>query len=87
MRIDRILLQPSTFSIAAVDISTGEMGVAVASKFLPVGSVVPWAKAGVGAVATQAWANLSYGPNGLDLLDEGGIPEVLLDRELRGTLA
>ena len=60
----------STFSIVAADLMTGETGVAVASKFLAVGSVVPWAKAGVGAIATQAWANLSYGPNGLDLLEQ-----------------
>lgn len=60
-----------TFSIVAVDRSTGEAGVAVASKFLAVGAVVPWARAGAGAVATQAWANLSYGPGGLDLLAHG----------------
>jgi uncharacterized Ntn-hydrolase superfamily protein len=60
-----------TFSIVAVDLSTGEVGVAVASKFLAVGAVVPWARAGAGAVATQAWANLSYGPDGLDLLAQG----------------
>jgi len=60
-----------TFSIVAVDRSTGEAGVAVASKFLAVGAVVPWARAGAGAVATQAWANLSYGPGGLDLLAQG----------------
>lgn len=57
-----------TFSIVAIDRQTGEVGVAVASKFLAVGAVVPWARAGAGAVATQAWANLSYGPGGLDLL-------------------
>ena len=62
---------PSTFSIVAADLMTGETGVAVASKFLAVGSVVPWAKVGVGAIATQAWANLSYGPNGLGLLEQG----------------
>ncbi|HEV8355108.1 MAG TPA: DUF1028 domain-containing protein [bacterium] len=60
-----------TFSIVAVDLGTGEVGVAVASKFLAVGAVVPWARAGAGGVATQAWANLSYGPDGLDLLAEG----------------
>jgi uncharacterized Ntn-hydrolase superfamily protein len=60
-----------TFSIAAVDLGTEEIGVAVASKFLAVGAVVPWARAGAGAVATQAWANLSYGPDGLDLLARG----------------
>ncbi len=61
----------STFSIVAADLATGEWGVAVASKFLAVGAVVPWAQAGVGAAATQAWANLSYGPNGLAMLAEG----------------
>ncbi len=61
----------STFSIVAADPATGEWGVAVASKFLAVGAVVPWAQAGAGAVATQAWANLSYGPTGLAMLAEG----------------
>lgn len=61
----------ATFSIVALDPRTGEVGVAVASKFLAVGAVVPWARAGVGAVATQAWANLSYGPDGLRLLEQG----------------
>ena len=61
----------ATFSIVALDLSTGEVGVAVASKFLAVGAVVPWARAGAGAVATQAWANLGYGPQGLDLLAMG----------------
>lgn len=55
----------------AADLATGEFGVAVASKFLAVGAVVPWARAGAGAMATQAWANLSYGPTGLSLLAEG----------------
>ncbi|NNF07397.1 MAG: DUF1028 domain-containing protein [Candidatus Eisenbacteria bacterium] len=61
----------ATFSIAACDTLTGEWGVAVASRFLAVGSVVPWAKAGVGAVATQAFANTSFGPDGLKLLEKG----------------
>ena len=61
----------ATFSIVARDPVTGELGVAVASKFPAVGNVVPWAKAGVGAVATQAWANTRYGPVGLDLLAAG----------------
>lgn len=64
-------MHPSTFSIVALDASTGELGVAVASKFLAVGALVPWAAAGVGAVATQARANLSFGPNGLALLARG----------------
>jgi uncharacterized Ntn-hydrolase superfamily protein len=62
-----------TFSIVARDASgsTPEWGVAVASKFLAVGNVVPWARAGVGAVATQALANLAYGSGGLELLAQG----------------
>lgn len=64
-------MRPSTFSIVARDPGTGELGVGVASKFLAVGAVVPWARAGVGAVATQAWANLSFGPGGLVLLEQG----------------
>ncbi len=60
-----------TFSIVARDPQTGELGIAVQSKFLAVGAVVPWAKAGVGAIATQSWANTSYGPLGLQLLAEG----------------
>ncbi len=60
-----------TFSIVARDPQTGELGVAVESKFLAVGAVVPWAKAGVGAIATQAWANTTYGPRGLELLASG----------------
>jgi uncharacterized Ntn-hydrolase superfamily protein len=64
-------MQPSTFSIVAIDPATGELGVAVASKFLAVGAVVPWARAGVGAVATQSYANVSYGPTGLELMAAG----------------
>ena len=60
-----------TFSIVARDPQKGELGIAVQSKFLGVGAVVPWAKAGVGAIATQSWANTSYGPRGLDLLENG----------------
>jgi len=62
---------PSTFSIVARDPSNGDFGVIVQSKFPAVGSVVPWAKAEIGAIATQAWANVSYGPRGLILLDSG----------------
>jgi uncharacterized Ntn-hydrolase superfamily protein len=61
----------ATFSIVARDPDTGELGVAVQSKFVAVGSVVPWAKAEVGAIATQAWANTRYGPVGLQLLAKG----------------
>ncbi len=62
---------PSTFSIVAADPDSGEVGVAVASRFFAVGAVVPHARAGVGAVATQSFANTTYGPRGLDLLEKG----------------
>ena len=65
----------STFSIVARDSTTGELGVAVQSKFIAVGSAVPYAKAGVGAIASQAWGNVRYGPVGLDLLSKGKTPE------------
>lgn len=71
---------PSTFSIVALDPAAGEVGVAVASKFLAVGAVVPWAEAGAGAIATQAWANLSYGPRGLDLLRQNVPAEEVIAR-------
>ena len=67
--------RPATFSIVAADPEAGEVGVAVASRFFAVGSVVPWARAGVGAVATQANANTTFGPRGLDLLAQGVTPE------------
>jgi len=60
-----------TFSIVAHDPEKGEWGIAVQSKFLAVGSAVPWARAGVGAVATQSWANTSYGPRGLAMMESG----------------
>ncbi len=62
-----------TFSIVAFDAEKGDLGVAVASKFPAVGAVVPWARAGVGAVATQSWANTDFGPDGLGLMG-GGMP-------------
>jgi uncharacterized Ntn-hydrolase superfamily protein len=61
----------ATYSIVACDLAAGQWGVAVQSKFLGVGSIVPWAVPGVGAVATQAYANPRYGPDGLVLLREG----------------
>jgi len=61
----------ATFSIVGFDPRTGDLGVAVQSKFFAVGSVVPWAKAGVGAIATQSYANVSYGPEGLERLTKG----------------
>lgn len=60
-----------TFSIVAADPANGDLGVAVASKFPCVGGVVPWARAGVGAVATQSLANTSFGPDGLSLMGQG----------------
>jgi uncharacterized Ntn-hydrolase superfamily protein len=60
-----------TFSIVAYDPERREWGIAVASKYLAVGSAVPWAKAGVGAVATQSYVNVTYGPQGLELLAQG----------------
>jgi uncharacterized Ntn-hydrolase superfamily protein len=62
---------PATFSIVAADPEAGEVGVAVASRFFAVGSVVPFAQADVGAVATQSFANVSYGPRGLELMARG----------------
>lgn len=68
----------STFSIVAIDPQNGDLGVAVASRYFSVGSVVPWAMAGVGAVATQANVNVGYGQQGIDLLRQGlTAPEVL----------
>src|ERR671936_747729 len=68
----------STYSIVACDLEAGQWGVAVQSKFLSVGSVVPWAEPGTGAVATQAYANPRYGPDGLALLRQGmGAAEVV----------
>jgi len=69
-----------TFSIVAADPVAGECGVAVASKFLSAGAVVPWAQGGVGAIATQSYANTSYGPTGLDLLATGVSPQAVIDR-------
>ena len=68
----------STFSIVALDSKTGELGVAVQSKFIAVGSVVPYAKAEVGAVATQAWGNVLYGTMGLELLKQGKNPHQIV---------
>ena len=64
-------MTPSTYSIVACDLERREWGVAVQSKFLAVGSAVPYAEAEVGAIATQARVNLRYGPGGLALLREG----------------
>lgn len=69
-----------TFSIVGYDPQAQEWGVAVQSKFLAVGAVVPWAQAGVGAVATQSYANTSFGPNGLALMAQGLSAQEALDQ-------
>src|SRR5690606_30805682 len=68
-----------TFSIVARDESTGEMGVAVQSHWFSVGSVVSWGEAGVGVIATQSFANVSFGQRGLELLKSGLSPQQTLD--------
>ena len=70
----------ATYSIAACDLEAGQWGVATQSKFLAVGSVVPWAEPQVGAIATQAYANPRYGPEGLALLREGLSAEEVVER-------
>jgi uncharacterized Ntn-hydrolase superfamily protein len=70
----------ATFSIAACDLEAGQWAVATQSKFLAVGSVVPWAEPHAGAIATQAYANPRYGPNGLALLREGARAEEVVQR-------
>ena len=73
----------ATFSIVAYDSAAGEWGVTVASRYFSVGSVVPWAEAGVGAIATQANVNVGYGPGGLVLLRRGLTARQVLDRLLK----
>jgi uncharacterized Ntn-hydrolase superfamily protein len=73
-----------TFSICAADPATGEVGVAVQSRYFAVGAVVPWARAGVGAVATQAAGVAAYGPAVLELLAGGLAPDEALERALAG---
>src|SRR5579859_7611586 len=67
-----------TYSIVARDPKTGELGVAVQSHYFQVGPVVPWAMAGVGAIATQSMVNVSYGPVGLEMLRAGLTAEQVL---------
>jgi uncharacterized Ntn-hydrolase superfamily protein len=70
----------ATYSIVACDLEAGQWGVAVQSKFLGVGSIVPWAEPVIGAIATQAFANPRYGPQGLALLREGSSAQETVDR-------
>lgn len=67
-----------TFSIVAFDPASKALGVAVESKFVAAGAVVPWVKAGVGAIASQAYANTAYGPAGLRLLKAGRSPKEVI---------
>jgi uncharacterized Ntn-hydrolase superfamily protein len=69
-----------TFSIVGRDPTTGDLGIAVQSKFLAVGAVVPWARAGVGAIATQSYANTSYGPRGLEYLSAGASAQEVMEK-------
>src|SRR3972149_7033898 len=73
----------STFSIVAADPAAGQVGVAVQSKYLAVGAVVPWARAGVGAVATQAMGFAGFGPQILEALARGEAPAQALAAALR----
>ncbi len=73
----------ATYSIAACDLEAGQWGVATQSKFLAVGSIVPWAEPGTGAIATQAYANPRYGPDGLALLRDGASADEVV-RQLTG---
>jgi uncharacterized Ntn-hydrolase superfamily protein len=74
----------STFSIVAADPAQREIGIAVQSKFLAVGAVVPWLESGAGAIATQAWANTSFGPRALELLHAGEPPEQIVQTLIAG---
>lgn len=78
------MLIPSTFSIVAYDPLGPAWGVAVASKFPAVGAVVPWARAGAGAVATQSFANTAYGPEGLDQMASGAPAQAVMEALLAG---
>jgi uncharacterized Ntn-hydrolase superfamily protein len=81
--VDLVLVK-STFSIVAVDDRAGEVGCAVQSRYFSVGSVVPWVRAGVGAVATQAAGVAVYGPRVLDAIERGAAPADALERVLTG---
>jgi uncharacterized Ntn-hydrolase superfamily protein len=70
----------ATYSICACDLDAGQWGVVTQSKFLAVGAIVPWAEAGAGAIATQAYANPRYGPDGLALLRTGATADEVVER-------
>ncbi len=73
----------ATFSIVGYDLNNGDLGIAVQSKFFAVGAVVPWAETGVGAIATQSWANTTFGPRGLELLKIGLSAQQTLDHLIK----
>lgn len=73
----------ATYSIVARDPETGNLGVAVQSHWFSVGSVVTWARSGVGAIATQSFVEVSYGPLGLELMDRGSSPDAALGQLLK----
>lgn len=77
------MIHPSTFSIVAYDPAEKAFGIAVASKFLAVGAVVPWASATAGAVATQSYANTTFGPRGLAMMEKGASADETLATLLR----
>jgi len=79
-RMPQDLRPIATFSIVAADVERGELGIAVASKFLACGAVVPWASAGAGAVATQSYSNTAYGPDGIRMMRDGLSAEQTLAR-------
>jgi uncharacterized Ntn-hydrolase superfamily protein len=72
-----------TFSIVGYDPIEKEWGIAVQSKFLGVGAVVPWAKAGAGAIATQSYANTAYGPKALEIMEQGKSAQETLEQLLK----
>ena len=73
-----------TFSIVAFDPENGDLGIAVQSKFPNVGVVIPFARTGIGAIATQSYCNTSFGPRGLTLLQEGASPQDVVDELIAG---
>jgi uncharacterized Ntn-hydrolase superfamily protein len=80
----RLARLSSTFSIVAFDPETKDLGVGVQSRYFSVGSAVPWAEPGIGAVATQSFVNLTYGPKGLAFLEQGLAVDEILERLTKG---
>src|SRR4029077_2590293 len=79
-----LLKRAHTYSIVAYDSATGDLGVAVQSKFPNVGGIVPWARSGVGAVATQSLGNTDYGEKGLELMALGATAPEVMGMVMRG---